>query len=259
MKDIRRKLFSQNFLRNQELVDRLIDTSSIGKGDLVLEIGPGRGVITRSLLARAGHVVAVEIDTQWYQRLHQEFTAQPKLTLYHDDILHHALPRLPYKVFANIPFAIEGKIVRYLLDADNPPQDTYVVVMSQLAHRLAAPEKNTLFAALHTPWFQFSVVHEFKPTDFTPVPQVSASLFRFTRLTSPLLNMKKRKAYQQFVQRGFGNGQSVHSNLKRFYPEPVVDKVLQKFSIRKKSKPSQVSVRRWIVLFETMHQAMNIY
>ena len=249
MYSIRRKLLSQNFLSSPQLVTRLVGSSSIGKNDLVLEIGPGKGIITQQLIQRAGHVVAVELDNHFYHHMQTHFGHYSNLTLYHNDFLTHRLPRFPYKVFANIPFAIEGKIIRYLIDAPNPPEDTYLVMQNELAYRLAAPYKDNQFSLLHKPWFEFSILHTFKRTDFTPPAHVDAVLLRFKKKAAPLLPLAEKVAYQRFVMLGFGQGQSVRQNLKRIYKNEKVDAVLQQLSISKHTKPSFITLEQWLRLY----------
>lgn len=249
MKNIRQKLFSQNFLCNRQLVERLVSQSSLGQGDLVVEIGAGQGIITRELLKRAGHVVAVEIDGRWFGQLQRQLAGVENLTLYQADILNFDLPRLPYKVFANIPFAIEGKIIRKLLDDANPPQDCYLVVMKELAERLIASHPGSLFASSYRPWFDFAIVHRFSPADFSPVPRVKAVLLRFTKKSSPLLPWSERKKYQQFIQRGFGQGQSIRHNLRGWYKTEKVDQVLHILSISRKAKPQTIGLSSWLEMY----------
>lgn len=253
MKNIRRKLLSQNFLNNRKLVSKLVGCSSIVKSDLVLEIGPGSGIITQELLTKAGQVIAVELDPYWYNQLQLKFRDDHNLLLYKGDFLTHTLPKLPYKVFANIPFAIEGKIICKLIEANNPPQDCYLVVMSELAKRLAAENTNNMFSAMHKPWFDFTIIHHFKPADFSPTPSVQAVLFQFVRKQTPLLPFLQRSKYQDFVKLGYTDGQSVRSNLKKKFPLSQVDQALQACSIGKKAKPSHLSVEQWVALFTRMH------
>jgi len=203
MRNLRRKLLSQNFFHNRRLVSSLVGSAFIGKNDLILEIGPGDGIITRELLLVAGHVVAVELDGYWYNRLLNEFKNEERLTLYRGDFLSHALPKLPYKVFSNIPFAIEGKIIRRLIEAPNPPQDCFLVTMDKLANRLTARQSENMFSTMHKPWFDFSILHHFKPSDFSPTPSVGSVLFRFALKSRPLIPVSKRAQYQLFVRQAF--------------------------------------------------------
>lgn len=252
MYSIRRKIFSQNFLHNRKLVSSLVGKSSIGKNDLVIEIGPGKGIITEALVHKANHVVAVEIDRNLYNHLNHKFLDTKNLTLLNQDFLHYQLPRLPYKVFANIPFSIEGKIIRKLLDDSNPPQDSYLVVMKQLAVRLSGTGRENMFTALHKPWFEFSISHHFSSYDFRPVPSVQAVLFRFTQRKQPLLPVKHKRRYQQFIKHAFTNGQPLKHTLKPYYSREQIYKALHQLSINQKTKPGQLTINQWIKLYQAL-------
>lgn len=250
MRRLRRKLFSQNFLHSRKLVNKLVRGSSIGKNDLVLETGPGKGIITEELSRQSQHVIAVELDNHWYKYLQKKFKDQENLTLYQNDILNFNLPALPYKVFANIPFAIEGKIIRYLIDSKNPPYDCYLAMMSKLASRLAAPHKENQFSIQHKPWFDFSIYHRFKRTDFVPVPSVEAVIFRFSKRSQPLLSVDEKRRYQEFIELGFGQGMPVFKNLRRRYGEQRALRLLLELGISKKARPANLSLNQWINLYK---------
>jgi len=249
MYQLRRKLFSQNFFHNRKLIIKLLGRSSIGKNDLVLEIGPGKGIVTEQLLKQAQHVLAVEIDRYWYNYLQKGFNSTNNLTLYLEDFLNFRLPVLPYKVFANIPFSIEGKIIRKLIDAQNPPEDCYLVMMKEVAYRLAAPYKDNMFSVLHKPWFELSIYYQFRRTDFIPVPSVDVVMLRFTKRTDSLLPWTEKAKYQQFIKTGFGQGQPVLQNLKKSYGRKRVVTELIKLNLNKEVKPGFVSIEQWVRLY----------
>ncbi|MDO8551564.1 MAG: rRNA adenine N(6)-methyltransferase family protein [bacterium] len=249
MYKLRRKLLSQNFLHNRRLVDSLLRQSSIGKNDTILEIGCGKGILTEQLIEKAKQVIGLEIDPHWYAFLQSKFHGISNLTLHPEDVFNFHLPVCPYKVFSNIPFNIEGRIVRYLIDAPNPPQDCYLVVMRELAERLSGEHKENLFSLSHKPWFEFSIVHYFKRSDFTPFPKVDSVLWRFTERSSPLLPFNKKGGYERFVIQIFKEGLSLFHNLKDGYRE---DKLLKSFNcinINKKTKPGQLTPDKLLHLY----------
>jgi len=248
---LQRKLFSQNFLHNRHLASRLIRSSSVGKNDLVIEIGPGKGILTEQLLQCAQYVLAVEIDPHWYAYVQHRFMYAQNLTLYKADVLQFKLPSLPYKVFANIPFSIEGKIVRQLIDAQHPPKDCYLVIMKNLAYRLSGRCGENLFSLMHKPWFNFSIIHHFQKTDFTPTPNVEAVLFRFTKNEKPLLSWNERVRYQKFMKIGFGQGLPVMKNLKRVYGDKVIY-AFNKLGMRNDIRPTKLLLQQWVSLYRTL-------
>ncbi|KKR50574.1 MAG: hypothetical protein UU81_C0051G0009 [Microgenomates group bacterium GW2011_GWC1_41_8] len=257
MYKLRRKLFSQNFLHSRKLISKLIRNSSIGKNDFFLEIGPGEGGITRQLIQQAQYVLAVEIDLHWYNYLQEKFNDADNLSLCHADILNFKLPTIPYKVFSNIPFSIEGKIIRLLIDAQNPPEDCYLVVMKELAYRLSAPYRENLFSITHKPWFDFSITYHFERTDFTPIPNVDAVLFRFVKRNDPLIPWNERKNYQKFITIGFGQGLPIIQNLKKYFGKTVALDLISTSRISKKTKPSELSLQQWISLYQRLRTTIS--
>ncbi|MBI5151653.1 MAG: 23S ribosomal RNA methyltransferase Erm [Candidatus Pacebacteria bacterium] len=251
MYKLRRALFSQNFLHNHKLVSSLVGRSSVGKHDLVLEIGSGKGIITFELAQRVGHVIAVEIDAHWYQYLQEKLENLSNVTVYRQDFLEFTLPRLPYKVFANIPFAIEGKVVRKLLEDANPPYDCYLVVMKELAQRFCMG--HTMFSAMHSPWFDFSIAHYFDRCDFTPMPNVDAVLLRIVQKSMLLLPWQERKRYMRFIQTAFCDGQAVRHNLKRIVSLEKIDHALHSMSLRRNIRPADLTQEQWRRLYEALY------
>src|SRR5579859_1341783 len=101
MYKLRRKLLSQNFLHSHSLVSQLVRNSSLGKNDTVIEIGPGKGIITQALLNLGATVLAVELDNHLNPYLTQKLANNPHFILYGNNFLNSPLPLTPYKVFAN--------------------------------------------------------------------------------------------------------------------------------------------------------------
>ena len=253
MYKLQRKLFSQNFLHSRKLVHELIRGSSIGKHDLVLEIGPGKGILTEELLKQSQHVIAVEIDSQWYKYLQEKLSSSDNLTLYHEDFLNFKLPSLPYKVFANIPFSIEGKIIRRLIDAKNPPEDCYLVMMKDVAYRLSAPYKDNQFSIMHKPWFEFSIYYHFSRKDFTPYSNVESVMIRFMKRENPLLSWDQKEKYQRFIEEDFQYGLPVFQHLKRRYGKGKAVEILGQIQANKQSKPSYINMKEWIRLYKLLN------
>jgi 16S rRNA (adenine1518-N6/adenine1519-N6)-dimethyltransferase len=131
-----KKSLGQNFLKNYGIVRKIVETAKIQKGETVLEIGPGRGVLTQALLEAGARVIAVEKDRELIPILEETFHEQIKLgllTVCHEDILTFDLARCEktYKVVANIPYYITGQIIRMLLSASNQPKTLIMMAQDQ--------------------------------------------------------------------------------------------------------------------------------
>ncbi len=224
----RRWTHSQNFLHDRELVSKLVRGSSLAPSDSVLEIGPGRGIITHELLKIAGHVTAIEIDPSL------RIPSRPKLTLIHQDFLQFTLPQKPYKVFSNIPFNITGEIIKKLFLSPNPPTDSYLVIQNEAAAKFTtSPHHNSMLAILFYPLFSLKIIHHFSPTDFHPRPQIRSCLLRIHKLKTPLIPIPLIPKYRDFIVWNF-----VHNPLAKFTPPQVWIKL---FAKRRESYPGSYS------------------
>lgn len=201
MYKIRRQAFySQTFLRKPELVTKLVGISSIGKKDVVLEIGPGRGVITRELVKVARQVIAVEIDSSLADNLRRQI-ANPNLKLYKSDFLKFDLPNFHFKVFANIPFSITADVIRKLTTSANFTEG-YLIIQKEAAEKFVgmpyAPKNSAMSVSLKL-WFDIQVVWHFDRRDFMPRPRVDSVMLYLKRHATPLVSDTERKEFEDFV------------------------------------------------------------
>lgn len=197
---VRKRLLSQNFLINRKLVKQLIRSSSISPHDLVLEIGPGQGIITEELLEVALEVIAIELDRKLFEKLQLKFGQNSRLKLSQGNFLETPLPLRPYKVFSNIPFSITGEVVRKLLQATNSPTDCYLVVQSEAASKfIHNSSSNTMAATLYYPWWDIHIDHRFQRSDFSPSPRVDIVLLHIQPRQTPLVPSTQKSFYQDFV------------------------------------------------------------
>lgn len=247
---LRRKLLSQNFLYNRTLVKSLVRGSSVGSNDICLEIGSGKGLITTELLQHAHKVIAVELDQKLVLHLRRFLGRYPNFELHQADFLNFPLPQKPYKVFANIPFSIEGLIVRKLLDNLNSPEDSYLIVMKELAVRLSGLPHENQFSLKHKPWFEFSIYHKFKRSDFIPKPSVDCVLWRIKKREQPLLSTEEKYEWERFIEMGFGYGQNADQNLKKFLSPRQIAKISPQIGFSLKTKPGYLSLEQWLKLYK---------
>lgn len=195
--------FAQNYLKNPSLGSYLIRKSSIGPDDIVVEIGPGYGILTRALLKAAHKVVAIEKDKQYYDFLKDKLREAKNLALLHADFRHFFLHDKEYKVFSNIPFNITSEIVKKLLFSHYPPLDTYLFTQKEAAERFCGKHYEYEFSIMTKPWFEYDIVHHFDRMDFSPVPSIDVCLLYIHRREIPLLPETEIILYRKFVQYGF--------------------------------------------------------
>jgi len=243
--------FSQNFLHNRRLVERLVEESQLGPDDLVLEIGPGKGIITDALAQRCGHVLAVEKDHRHVVHLQRRLRDQPHVTVFWSDFLEFPLPATRYKVFASIPYNITTAIVAKLTSGVSPPEDMFLVVQREAAEKFMGAPVGTLFALGLKPWFDLSIQRHLQRTDFRPVPAVDSVLLRIQRRPEPLVSGDLREPYRDLVTALFTAWRpSVSEALKAIAPADVVHALRDEFGSDLSRKPAQLSFELWLPLFE---------
>jgi 16S rRNA (adenine1518-N6/adenine1519-N6)-dimethyltransferase len=141
-----KKSLGQNFLRSQKTVEEIVRTSNIQNDDLVLEIGPGEGVLTLELLKNGAEVIVIEKDDRLIPELTLKFKEEVengKLKIIHDDALNVEISEIinkKYKIVANIPYYITGQLLRKFLSAKQKPELITVLVQKEVAERIVAKD-----------------------------------------------------------------------------------------------------------------------
>lgn len=244
--------YSQNFLRNVELVNALLDKSTIGFGDVVYEIGPGRGLITEQLARRCRKVVAIEKDPELFEHLRQKFAGNNRVEVKLGDFLKHNLLQGEYKVFANVPFNLTADIITKLTSADNPPRDTYLIVQKEAAQRFMGTlyGKETQISLLLKPWFELTIVQELRRTDFEPVPSVDTVLLQIKRRQQPLIGPDKAQLYRDFIVYGFNQWESsLKKALREIFTHPQFVRLAKNLKFPRSAKPTDLNFDQWLGLF----------
>jgi len=191
--------FSQNFLTSRQVIRRIVNLAGLSGDDHVVEIGPGKGHITRALLARCGQVTAVELDPKLYGGLRVKFAGAANLRLVQGDFLAWQPPRGACKVFANIPFGRTTDIVRRLTQGPCPPEEAWLVIEKGAAKRFLGRPRESLASLQLKPWFEGEVLYHFRREDFHPMPAADAVLLHLKRRTAADITPAQRGAWMRFT------------------------------------------------------------
>ncbi|MFM7173296.1 MAG: 16S rRNA (adenine(1518)-N(6)/adenine(1519)-N(6))-dimethyltransferase RsmA [Caldilinea sp.] len=188
---VAKKSLGQHFLADRRYLTPLLEAAALSPTDTVLEIGPGRGILTAALAKTAGCVVAVELDRRLIEPLQQQFADQPQVAVVCGDILElspeallaHSCPsrqaRSPYKVVANLPYYITSAVLRHLLEAAEPPALAVLMVQWEVAQRIcAAPGDLSLLAVSVQYYAEPSLVARVPASAFHPRPKVDSAIVR---------------------------------------------------------------------------------
>ncbi|MDR1693454.1 MAG: rRNA adenine N(6)-methyltransferase family protein [Oscillospiraceae bacterium] len=191
---------SQNFLTERKTIRRLIRIAGLRKADHVVEIGAGKGHITRELAKTCARVSAYEIDPSLSARLRGMFASADGVRVTRGDFLEKPLPGDgPYKVFSNIPFSRTSEIIRKLTGPGSPPEDIWLVTEKGAALRFQGIPGDTRASLLLKPFYTAEIRYTFRREDFHPAPSVDVVLLHLKPKPEPDLPLSRRREYEAFI------------------------------------------------------------
>ncbi len=174
----------QHFLRPVSILERIACAACAQPEPLVVEIGPGKGALTRSLLGKAGRVVAIETDPRLVGRLRETFAGAPNLTVVHGDVLETDLTQWGRAVFAgNLPYYITSPILRRVLMLGDSVARAVFLVQKEVAERLTAQPGSRSYGFLTVQTAVFAapeLLFTVPASAFQPPPKVDSALVRLT-------------------------------------------------------------------------------
>lgn len=170
------KKWGQNFLRNRGAVEKIVAAIEAGPEEIILEIGPGEGVLTEKLVELPNPIVAIEIDPQLAARLRSRFGE--RLDLRKEDAVEAELPMAPYRAVGNLPYNVGTPILRRVI-ADPNCRRAVFMLQKEVAERVSARPGDeqygflTLFVAMHA---TARILFSLDPKSFYPPPKVRSSV-----------------------------------------------------------------------------------
>lgn len=250
-----KKSLGQHWLTDQTTLQNIVKTAGIGPEDVVLEIGPGTGTLTRELVKTAKQVVAVEFDRQLAEQLARQQFAKNLQTV-RADILTFDLSMMPpgYKVVANIPYYLTSKLIRMFSETINPPAIMVLLVQKEVAERVAAgPGKMSLLSVSAQFYWEVSLGEVIPANRFTPPPKVDSQILVLKRRQKPLFKVPE-KAFFRLIKAGFSNRRktllnSLSGGLGQGKGE--IQAVLDQAAITPTTRPQALSLEQWHTLYKS--------
>ncbi len=189
---------SQNFLTRRKIINKLISKTTITSSDTVLEIGAGKGHITKALSEKCKRVISYEIDEKLYSKLKPQLN--DNVRLYRGDFLKSKLPSYPYKVFANIPFSKTTEIIRKLTSANNPPESIWLIMEKGAAKRFCGLPKDNINSLLLKPFFNSNIIWHFNRNDFHPAPNTDVVMLEMKLKETFDIPCSQRDDFKAFLE-----------------------------------------------------------
>jgi len=217
------KKFGQNFLIDTHVLEKIVDAASIGKDDLVLEIGPGIGTVTQYLCEAARQVIAVEIDRKLIKILRDTLSAYDNVEVINEDILKVDIAALveeknggkPIKVVSNLPYYITTPIIMTLLEKRVPVTDMTLMMQEEVARRMQAVPGNKDYGALSLAVQYYSVpyIAAFVPQNcFMPRPNVGSAVVNLKCHKEPPVKVKDEELMFKLIKASFAQRRKTLQN-----------------------------------------------
>lgn len=260
-----KKSLGQHFLTSTSAISSIITSARLSKDDCVIEIGPGKGVLTKALLKEVKRVIAIEKDPDMVVYLTKEFADELEngsLSLYEgsaEEIAFDSLTKETYKVVANIPYYITGLLLRHIFSQKRLPTTAVLLVQKEVAERIARDKKESILSlsvkAYGTPLY----IQTVKAGSFSPTPKVDSAILAIYDIHREVLNTsKKEQVFFILVKEGFSKKRKLlASNLSSIVSRESILTAFTRAGIPPKARAEDVSLSHWLLLTTSLEKLIH--
>lgn len=233
-----KKSLGQNFLVNQGIADLIIEAGEISKEDTVIEVGPGKGILTSRLAKKALRVIAIEKDRRLIQELQQEF---PSTEVIEADILEFIPPGDlgHYKIIANLPYYITSHFLKIILTEWPPFKKAVLMVQKEVAERMMAqPPHMNLLALSVQAYAEVKIIKKVAAGSFSPAPKVDSAIITLT--PKPGIKREETEAALSVAHTAFQKKRKKLST------------IFTTLDILREERPENLSLKQWLELAQKL-------
>lgn len=251
-----KKQFGQNFLTRDHFAIVMADAAMVSAQDTIIEIGPGKGVLTKILLERAKQVTAVEKDRDLIPVLQEKFKNEiqnKKLELNEIDA-REFISKGKYKVVANIPYYITGEIIRQFLESKDQPQSLTLMVQKEVAERILARDgKESLLSLSVKAYGTPGIIAKVPAGNFSPAPKVDSAILHIAHISKEFFKDMNEKKFFEILHAGFAHKRKLLiRNLSQLFPREKIEKIFSKTSLDIKTRAEDISLGDWKKITEAI-------
>lgn len=247
------KKFGQNFLIDGVVLKKIIAFCALSQRDVVLEIGPGMGALTKEIAPRAKKIIAVEKDRRIVPLLKENLSSLKNLKIIEEDILKIKAESLGlpknYKIIANLPYNISLFVIRKFLEGKNPPRLMILMVQKEVAQKICSKKSSLPKLAIEF-YAKPKILFYVKKDAFWPKPKVDGAVIEIKDIENKARQCDENlffsviKAGFLFPRKTILNNLSFGLKLER----ETIEKMLSKMNIRKDIRPENIDLKEWINL-----------
>ena len=257
MNNYPKKHLGQHFLKSKTALTKIISAATLSPADTVLEIGPGKGALTKEILATGAQVVAIEKDKELIKHLTSIFS--PQITSKHLKIISgdaltfdpNKEPRLKkgYKIVANIPYYITGQFFRLFLQQKNQPALIVVLIQKEVAKRIiAANNKESILSISIKAYGQPHYEKTIPAGAFSPPPKVDSAILKIDNISKLFFDDKQNeKEFFTILKQGFSGKRKQLKNNLNLSPEIMIGG-----NIKPLSRAEDLTISQWQYLVQKL-------
>ena len=257
------KNLGQNFLINEQVIHEIVNCSQITKQDLVIEIGPGLGTLTKYLLEKAKKVICIELDNKMLKILEDRFSLYNNFQIINNDILKVDLNNIireekennnikNVKVVANLPYYITTPIIMKLLEEELDLESITVMIQKEVAERLIAipGQKNTGAITYSVYYYATSQdVLEVPKNSFIPEPEVTSKVIKLNIRKEPIVRPKDKEKMFKIIKNAFMQKRKTLlnslTNNKIFENKQQGIEILKKLNLKENIRPEELTIEEF--------------
>lgn len=272
-----RKRWGQHFLVNSGVLKTISRAADLSAADLVIEVGPGMGVLTRELVSQAGYVIAVELDSLMIELLQETLLPSGKFSLINRDILaaepegliQQEKARFPssirdpqkYKVVANLPYYITQPIIRHFCESKLKPQMMVIMVQKEVAKNIVARPGELSILAISVQFYGRPEIIDYVPAgNFYPAPKVDSAILKIEMYPEPLISVTDNGHFFKIVRAGFSAARKqVANSLAQGLDKPKSEvlSLMQKADVSPQKRAEDLTLEEWSKLENIFAEAKN--
>jgi 16S rRNA (adenine1518-N6/adenine1519-N6)-dimethyltransferase len=273
-----RKGLGQHFLVNSGILNNITHAAELSSTDLILEIGPGMGVLTRALVQQAGWVIAIELDTGMAEMLKETLLPATNFSIINEDVLkveprdiiQRENAKFPlaisqpqaYKLVANLPYYITQPIIRHFCEARLKPRVMVITVQKEVAQNITAEPGDLSILAISVQYYGKPEIVSYVPArNFYPAPKVDSAILKITMYPEPPLKVTSDKSFFKVVRAGFcARRKQVANSLAQGLdiPKPEVLFLIEKAGVSPQKRPETLTLEEWAHLENIFAEAKKI-
>ena len=263
------KNLGQNFLIDEQAIEKILSSSEIGKEDCVIEIGPGLGTLTKELLEKAGKVISIELDKKMIPILKDRFLLYKNFELVNDDVLRIKKKKIiadekengfkDVKIVANLPYYITTPIIMKLLEEKLDLKSIIVMVQKEVADRLiAVPSDKDTGAITYSVYYyaKGEEIFEVPKTSFIPEPEVTSKVIKLNIRKEPAVKVKSPEVMFRIIKCAFMQRRktllNALVNTKVFLNKDEGIKILKKIGLREDVRAEKLKIEDFAKIAESI-------